>query len=102
MNFLERAQATVAKGAPVIRLRPRTKIAADSDWPSLATTNPETLTKWNTEMPEANCAAVAQGRMGGVWFLEIDDPSVPPRIESETGQKIPLTYRVRSRSGRGH
>ena len=102
MNFLERAQATVAQGAPVIRLRPRTKIAMDSDWPSLATTNPETLTKWNAESPEANCAAVAKAQIGGVWFFEIDDPSVPGRIEAETGQKIPLTYRVRSRPGRGH
>ena len=102
MNFLDRAQATVAKGAPVIRLRPRTKIAFDSDWPSFATTDPETLLKWNMETPEANCGAVAQARIGGVWFLEIDDPSVPDRIESETGQKIPLTYRVRSRTGRGH
>ncbi len=102
MTFLDRAQATVAKGAPVIRLRPRTKIAMDSDWPSLATTDPETLQKWNTETPDANCAAVAQAREGGVWFFEIDDPSVPVRIETETGQKIPLTYRVRSRNGRGH
>lgn len=102
MNFLDRAQATVAKGAPVIRLRPRTKIAADSDWPALATTNPETLVKWNKESPEANCGAVAKAEIGGVWFFEIDDPLVPSRIETETGQKIPLTYRVRSRPGRGH
>jgi hypothetical protein len=102
MNFLERAQATVAKGAPVIRLKPRTKIARDDDWPSLATTDSVILAQWNDESPEANCAAVAQASLDGVWFFEIDDPSVPGRIEAETGQKIPLTYRVRSRPGRGH
>lgn len=102
MDFLERALSTTSLGVPVIRLRARTKIAMDSDWPSLATTDLETLKKWNEETPDANCAAVAKGGIDGVFFLEVDDPSVPGRIEAETGQKIPRTYRVRSRPGRGH
>ena len=101
-TFLERAQATVAKGAPVIRLRPRTKIAQDSDWPSLATKDATVIQKWAAETPESNCAAVAKAEIDGVWFFEIDDPSVVGRIEAETGKKIPETYRVRSRPGRGH
>jgi hypothetical protein len=102
MNFLERAAATVSKGVPVIRLRPRTKIAMDNDWPQLATTDLTVLEKWNQETPDANVAAVAKNIPGGVFFLEIDDPSVITRIETETGHKIPKTYRVRSRPGRGH
>ncbi len=101
-TFLERATATVAKGAPVIRLRPKTKKALDNDWPNLATTDVQIIQKWSEETPEANCGAVAKAELGGVWFFEIDDPSVVGRIESETGQKIPQTYRVRSRPGRGH
>ena len=101
-NFLERAQATVARGVPVIRLRPKTKIALDSGWPELATTDSAIIAKWALETPEANCGAVAKAELNGVWFFEIDDPLVPRRIESETGQKIPRTYRVRSRPGRGH
>jgi len=102
MNFLERATATIAKGAPVIRLKPRSKIALDSDWPTLATTDMETISRWSIETPDAGCAAVAKAQIGGTWFFEIDDPSVVSRIEVETGQKIPLTYRVRSSPGRGH
>ena len=102
MNFLERAQATAARGVPVIRLRPKTKIALDGGWPELATADMDTISKWASETPEANCGAVAKAELGEVWFLEIDDPSIPTRIESETGQKIPRTYRVRSRVGRGH
>ncbi|MDA4130146.1 MAG: bifunctional DNA primase/polymerase, partial [Thaumarchaeota archaeon] len=102
MDFLERAKSTIAKGVPVIRLRPRSKVAIDPDWPSLATTNLQVLEKWNSETPEANCAAVAKAQIGGTWFLEIDDASVSSRIEQETGQVLPRTYRVRSRPGRGH
>lgn len=102
MNFIERAHTTVQKGVPVIRLRPKTKIAMDMNWPALATTDPAVIERWGQETPDANCAAVAIAKEGGTWFLEVDDPSVIPRIESETGQKIPKTYRVRSRPGRGH
>jgi len=102
MTFLERALLTTKKGCPVIRLRPRTKIAFDSDWPSLATTDPEVLKKWNSETPDANCASVAQARLDGFWFWEVDRPEVTARLESETGQKLPRTYRVRSSPGRGH
>ena len=102
MNFLERAQTTTQKGVPVIRLRPRTKIAMDSNWPQLATVDLFTIQRWNQETPDANCAAVAKAVLGGTWFIEIDAPEVIIRIEKETGQKIPKTYRVRSRPGRGH
>ena len=102
LDFLERAKFTVSMGVPVIRLRPRTKEAMDMGWPSLATTDPSILEKWNGETPDANCGAVAKAELGGYWFLEIDDASLPTQIETETGQKIPRTYRVRSRVGRGH
>jgi hypothetical protein len=102
MNFFERAYPTIQKGVPVIRLRPKTKIAFDTNWPLLATTDLVIIQKWNQETPDANCAAVAKADIGGVWFLEIDAPEVLARIEKETGQKMPKTYRVRSRPGRGH
>ncbi len=101
-SFIELARPMAERNVPTIRLRPRTKIAMDSDWPALATTDVAALEQWNAKTPDANCGAVAQARIGGVWFLEIDDPSVVDRIEAETGQKIPRTYRVRSRPGRGH
>lgn len=102
MSFSDRALSTALKGVPVIRLSPQSKKAFDRDWPSLATTDQLVIEQWNNETPDANCGAVAQARQGGVWFFEIDDPSVVSRIEVETGQKIPTTYRVRSRPGRGH
>jgi hypothetical protein len=102
MDFFERAYQTTQKGVPVIRLRPNTKVAMDNDWPSLATTDTAILQHWNQETPDANCAAVAKASLDGVWFLEVDAPEVLARIQEDTGQKIPKTYRVRSRPGRGH
>jgi len=101
-TFLDRAMVTIASGAPVIRLHPRSKIALDSDWPSLATKDLAVINRWNLETPDANCAAVAKAEMGGVWFLELDRPEALHRIESQAGQKIPPTFRVRSSPGRGH
>lgn len=103
MNFLERALPTVAKGVPVIRLRPNSKAAMDSGWPELATTDITTLRKWNEETPDANCGAVAT--LGGIWLLEVDSPDVLSRILKDTGHDVfseIQTFKVRSRPNRGH
>src|SRR5271170_876299 len=102
MNFFERAEATARKGVPIIRLRPNSKAAMDSGWPQLATTDLETLKKWNDETPTANCGAVALDN--SAWFWETDSPEVAARVKKETGHDINLiqTFKVRSRSGRGH
>jgi hypothetical protein len=102
MNFLERAQYTAGKSVPVIRLRPNSKAAMDNGWPELATTDIDILKRWNDESPDSNCGAVAQAKIGGYFFFEVDSPEVIKRIGEETGQEIPETFRVRSRIGRGH
>ena len=53
MSFLAKSTSDIALGVPVIRLRPNTKAAIDSGWPELATTDIETLKKWNNETPDA-------------------------------------------------
>jgi hypothetical protein len=100
LSFLEIAKPLIERGIPVIRLRPRSKIAMDSDWPSLATTDLSTIEKWNKEVPDANCGCVA--KPGGICVLEIDDPNVQHKIREETGQTLPVSYIVRSSIGKGH
>ena len=102
MTFLERALYTASKGVPVIRLGPKSKAAVDNGWQDLATTDFRTLQQWNQESPDANCAAVAKACIGGYWFFEVDSTEALDRLEKETGQVLPSTYRVRSRPGRGH
>jgi hypothetical protein len=90
------------RGIPTVPLRPRSKVAFLTEWEEKATTDLAQIEKWDTEYPDANGACVAIGKLGGVWFLELDKPEVVQRIETETGKKIPRTFRVRSSPGRGH
>jgi Bifunctional DNA primase/polymerase, N-terminal/Primase C terminal 1 (PriCT-1) len=100
--FREIAEPLIAKGIPVIPLRPRTKIAFLTGWEALATTDPKKIEQWDEDYPDANGACVAFARPGGIWFLEIDCEGFTDEIERATGQKIPLTLTVRSSKGRGH
>ena len=90
-------------GVPVIRLRPNTKAAVDTGWPQLATTDIETLKKWNKETPDANVGAVAT--QDGIWLWEVDSADVWTRLQKDTGHDGIAelqTFKVRSRPGRGH
>lgn len=102
MTFFDIAKPMAERGVPQIRVRPSSKAAFDKDWPSMATTDLQKLAVLSAEMPDCNSASVAQARIGGFFFLEVDSPEVVKRIEQETGQQIPATFRVRSRPGRGH
>lgn len=100
--FKEIAEPLVARGVPVIPLRPRTKVAFLTGWETLATTDQTKITEWDQDYVEANGACVAYARPDGVWFLEIDKEGFAAEIEKQTGQKIPTTFMVRSSPGRGH
>lgn len=99
MLFKDIATNLVSRGLPAIRLGSRSKAPLDSDWPALATTDLETIAKWDGDF---NCGAVAQLKPEGFWIFEVDQPEVVQRIQTETGQKMPRTFRVRSSPGRGH
>jgi len=100
--FKEIAEPLIARGVPVIPLRPRTKIAFLSGWESLATTDPLKIEQWDQEYADANGACVAYAKPDGIWFFEIDRSGFAQQIEAETGQKLPHTFMVRSSPGRGH
>lgn len=102
MGFRDIALALAARNVPVIPLPPRTKAATLPGWQNVATTNTEKIEEWAKEFPEGNVAAVARAEIDGIWFWEVDSPEVLTRYTSETGQKVPPTFRVRSSPGRGH
>ena len=87
MNFFERALNTVQKGIPVIRLLPKTKIPMDNNWPALATTNPETLQRWNQESPRRQ---LWRGRQGFARRILDSRSRCAGRLEA---------YQDRNRSG---
>lgn len=102
MTFFEIAAPLISFGFKVIRLQSKTKRAIDNDWPNLATTDENVIRRWSQESPDANCACVADHRLGGLLFVEIDSPAVVERYKAETGERLPNTFRVRSSPGRGH
>lgn len=102
MGFRDIAVPLSQIGVPTIPLRPKTKIAFIEEWESKATTDLNQIDNWDKEYPEANGASVALSNLDGVWFFEMDSPGVWDRIEKDTGKKLPRTFRVRSRPGRGH
>jgi hypothetical protein len=89
-----------AKGVPQIPLRPRTKIAFQNNWDQLATTDPAQLNAWHAQYPDSNWAGVALAQSNGIWIFEIDNVDA---IRQRLGAiKLPRTFMVRSRPGRGH
>jgi len=102
VTFFDIAKPMAEMGVPQIRVRPDSKAAFDKEWPSMATTDLARLSELSKEFPNSNAASVAQGKIGGIWIWEVDSPDVIPRMERETGHALPLTFKVRSRPGRGH
>lgn len=102
MGFREIAEPLAKLGVPVTPVRPGTKRAFLPDFPTTATTDLNQIAEWNTQYSDCNVACVARAEEGGVFFFEVDSPDVIPRLEKQTAQTVPNTFKVRSRPGRGH
>ncbi len=102
MGFREIAEPLAKMGVPMTPVRPGTKRAFLPDFPITATTDVNQIAAWDKMYPNCNGACVARAEEGGVWFFEVDSPDVIPRLEKQTGQTMPQTFKVRSRPGRGH
>jgi len=100
--FFDIAKPMAEMGVPQIRVRHDSKAAFDKDWPSMATADLQLLKELSFTYPNSNSASVAQAKIGGIWIWEVDSADVIPRMERETGQTLPQTFKVRSRPGRGH
>jgi hypothetical protein len=101
-TFKDIAEPLAKLGVPMTPVRPGTKHAFLLDFPTTATTDLAQIETWDKLYPDHNGACVARAEDGGVWFFEVDSKDVIPRLERETGQTIPDTFKVRSRPGRGH
>jgi putative DNA primase/helicase len=97
MSFKEIAIPLAKRGIPVIPVLPRKKEAVLRAWQNLATTDVNTIEKWNEENPQYNAGAVA--KIDGFWMLDCDVPDLQQTIEKETGHTFPQTFSVRSSKG---
>jgi len=104
-NFVKIAEPLAKMGIPLTPVRPGTKRAFLENFPALATCDLDQIYTWDAQFPDHNVACVARPEDGGVWFWEVDSPDVLARILTETGHdaaKEIITFKVRSRPGRGH
>ena len=88
----------LARGIPLIPIRPRRKEPLLNGWQNLATTALEQIEKWNEENPQYNVGAVA--KLNGFWMLDCDVPDLPQMIENETGKVFSQTFSVTSNKGK--
>jgi len=95
-NFLEIALGYAARGWYVHPLRPRDKVPMVVGWPRLASKDPEQITAWWTECPEAN-VGIACG-LSELTVLDIDyDLNSLEELEAFcTRNGLPRTYAVRT------
>ena len=99
--FEQRAIPMIERNIPVIPLLPRTKIAFQTNWTELASTDLKQIMEWDQIDHDLNAACVAKAVIGGKWFFEVDNPEVLKMIE-ETGKKLPVTFTVSSSPGKAH
>lgn len=91
------------RGIRVHPLWPKTKLPILSEWENKATTDEKTIRQWAAQYPNCNYGCVAYSDdPDGIWLFENDDATVLDRIELETGNEFPDTFRVESRPGREH
>jgi len=102
MGFRQIAEPLAKLGVPVTPVRPGTKRAFLPDFPTTATIDLNQIAAWDTQYSDCNVACVARADEGGIFFFEVDSPDVIPRLEKQSGQIMPNTFKVRSRPGRGH
>lgn len=103
------AEKYAAAGLPVIPLKIREKKAVQMDWPSLATTDPNTVREmWEGKINRLYNIGVVMGQKAGMIAIDLDKPKADGEPDGEDslmeyaarhGGEIPLTWAFKT--GRG-
>jgi hypothetical protein len=95
-HFYEIARPLIERGLEIIPLHPQTKKPAVG-WKKFRIWNPELLKQKASGFAHCDVGVVSSRGLTRPMFIDFDDESVIPRIEKETGKKIPATFKVASR-----
>jgi hypothetical protein len=101
------ALACASLGWRVLPIRATDKRPAMRSWPTLATSDRDTILEWwdaNGDFPHCN-VGVATGRESGVWVLDVDPEGFESlrRLLAEHGEtELPRTFTVRTPRGGAH
>lgn len=100
-DFISIAMPLVNRGFRITPVNPLTKQGCVGNWQDWQATTPEKVLELAKYFPNHNVAVVGKRKPGRHMFFD-DDSGVAPRIEKETGQKIPATYTVATRPDSNH
>ena len=84
-------------GVKVIPIPAKEKGCKLANWPELATTDLEQISKWIEEDPDSNYGAVCTPDT--IVVLDADNPGLRSHIERATGREFPSTLTVKSSKG---
>ena len=93
-DFLSIASPLVKRGFRITPVHPETKAGCMNNLHGETTI--EGLQKWVKNYSDYNVGVVSKRGVGRLMFFD-DDSGIAARIEQETGEKIPATYRVQTR-----
>lgn len=93
-DFLSIALPLIKRGFRITPVNPETKAGCLNNLYS--TTDEAEVLKFAQSYPDHNVGVVSKRGVGRLMFFD-DDSGIVARIEEETGEKIPKTYRVQTR-----
>jgi putative DNA primase/helicase len=71
MGALDEVLGLAAQGRRLFPCGPQTKTPLLKGWPTLASSDPATIQKWDVKYPGCNWG-VATGRVSGLFVLDVD------------------------------
>jgi hypothetical protein len=96
-DYLAIATAALNRGFKVTPVHPLEKRGILYNWNRRPTTTLSEVLQHAKDFPYHNVGIVGRRGVGNHCFLDIDADGVIERMEQETGQKMPVTYKVCSR-----
>ena len=91
-DYVAIATEAINRGFKVTPVHPLEKRAVLHNWNRNPTTTLSEVLQHAKDFPTHNVGIVGRRGIGNDCFLDVDTDGVVERIESETGQTIPLTY----------
>jgi hypothetical protein len=95
-DYVAIATAALNRGFRVTPVHPLEKRGILYNWNRQPTTTLSEVLQQAKDFPNHNVGIVGRRGVGSHCFLDIDAEGVTERIESETGQQMPVTYTVGS------
>jgi len=99
MGALDEVLGLAAQGRRLFPCGPQAKTPLLKGWPTLASSDPATIQKWDVKYPGCNWG-VATGRVSGLFVLDVDSEKGRASLATLEAHHRPLPPTLTSRTGR--